>query len=195
MCTDDNYRGISMCSSLMKLYEVILIQKQGDKLFTSDMQFAYKAGHSTTMSTTVLKEVVNHFLSKGSNVYCCFIDASKAFDRLRHDMLFELLIQRDVNPFMIKVLMDSYERQTVQTSWLGTKSDKFKCTNGVRQGGILSPLLYSIYNDVLLKNLHENGSGCWIGNYFYGALSYADDLCILNPTLSGLQDMLNVCEN
>jgi hypothetical protein len=194
LCSDDNYRGISLCSSLMKLYELLLIQKQGDKLITSDMQFAYKAGHSTTMCTSVLKEVVNNFLYKGSNVYCCFIDASKAFDRIKHDILFEILMERNVNPLMVKILINLYERQTAQTSWLGSKSEKFSCTNGVRQGGILSPLLYAIYNDILLERLKKNGSGCWIGDRFFGALSYADDLCILSPTLSGLQSMLNVCE-
>ena len=96
---------------------------------------------------------------------------------------------------MIRILIDLYERQTAQTSWLGAKSEKFSCTNGVRQGGILSPLLYSIYNDILLEKLKKNGNGCWIGDYFYGALSYADDLCIMSPTLSGLQSMLNVCED
>ena len=108
------------------------------------MQYAYKHGHSTTMATTVLKDTVNHFITNGSSVYCCFIDASKAFDRLRHDLLFELLLQRNVNPLLIRILIESYERQTVQTSWSNTKSDKFNCKNGVRQGGILSPLLYNI---------------------------------------------------
>jgi hypothetical protein len=65
----------------------------------------------------------------------------------------------------------------------------------VRQGGILSPLLYSVYNDILLERLKSNGSGCWVGNNYYGALSYADDLCILSPTISGLKDMLYVCED
>jgi hypothetical protein len=194
LSSDDNYRGISLCSSLLKLFELVLIQKQGSNLFTSDMQFAYKDGHSTTMSTLVLKDVVNHFLTKGSNVYACFIDASKAFDRLRHDMLFDILYKRNVDPLMIRILMDMYARQTIQTSWLGTKSDKFTCQNGVRQGGILSPLLYSVYNDVLLTKLKEAGYGCWIANHFYGALSYADDLCVLSPTVSGLQHMLNLCE-
>ena len=195
LSSGENYRGIALCSSLYKLFELVLIQVQGHKLDTSDMQYAYKHGHSTTMATTVLKDTVNHFITNGSSVYCCFIDASKAFDRLRHDLLFELLLQRNVNPLLIRILIESYERQTVQTSWSNTKSDKFNCKNGVRQGGILSPLLYTIYNDVLLNRLKDNGYGCWIGDYFYGAISYADDLCILSPTIAGLQEMLNVCTN
>jgi hypothetical protein len=194
LSSDENYRGISLCSSIFKLYEIVLLQKQEHNLLTSDMQFAYKAGHSTTLSTLILKDTVTHILNRNSNVYCCFIDASKAFDRLRHDLLFDLLLQRNVNPLMIKSLIYIYEAQLIQTSWMGTTSYSFSCKNGVRQGGILSPILYAIYNDVLLQRLKSQGTGCWIGNHYYGALSYADDLCILSPTLSGLCDMLNTCE-
>jgi hypothetical protein len=194
LSSDENYRGISLCSSIFKLFEIVILHKQGHCLQTSNMQFAYKAGHSTTVSTLILKDVVTHYLNRDSNVFCCFIDASKAFDRLRHDILFEMLLQRNVNPLIVKVIMDIYERQYVQTSWLGVKSYTFSCSNGVRQGGILSPLLYSIYNDILLERLKEKGDGCWIANNYYGALSYADDLCILSPTVSGLRKMLNTCE-
>jgi hypothetical protein len=194
LSSDDNYRGISLCSSLFKLFEIIITIKQGRKLETSDMQYAYKSGHSTTMCTMVFKDVINHYFHNNSNVYCCFIDASKAFDRIRHDLLFEMLMERNLNPLMLRIIIDCYKRQTAQTCWLQEKSDKFLCSNGVRQGGILSPLFYSIYNDVLLNRIKENGDGCWIGHQFYGALSYADDLCILSPTITGMKKMLNICE-
>jgi hypothetical protein len=194
LSSDENYRGISLCSSIFKLYEIVILHKQGYCLQTSDMQFAYKMGHSTTVSTLLLKDVVTHYLNNGSEVFCCFIDASKAFDRLRHDILFEMLLQKNVDPLIVKVIIDIYERQCIQTSWLGAKSASFSCSNGVRQGGILSPLLYAVYNDVLLQRLKDEGVGCWIANNYYGALSYADDLCILSPSVAGLRNMLHTCE-
>ena len=108
--------------------------------------------------------------------------------------MFEMLFERDVNPLMLRILIDCYRRQTVQTCWMEEKSDKFLCSNGVRQGGILSPLLYSVYNDILLSRIMENGEGCWIGHNFYGALSYADDLCVMSPTMKGLENILDICE-
>jgi hypothetical protein len=77
------------------------------------MQFAYKMGHSTTVSTLLLKDVVTHYLNNGSEVFCCFIDASKAFDRLRHDILFEMLLQKNVDPLIVKVIIDIYTRAKV----------------------------------------------------------------------------------
>ena len=78
----------------------------------------------------------------------------------------------------MKLLKDSYTRQKNSTKWQDTRSQSFDSMNGVRQGGILSPLLFTVYVDVLLKRLKENGMGCWIGRKYFGALSYADDICI-----------------
>ena len=85
-------------------------------------------------------------------------------------------------------------RQETSANWQTIKSDSFRQLNGVKQGAILSPLLFCIYIDILLKNLETNGVGCHIGNYYYGVLGYADDIVLLSPTRKGLQEMLKTCE-
>ena len=55
--------------------------------------------------------------------------------------------------------------------------------------------LFTTYIDVLLNRLKENGIGCWIGDSYFGALSYANVIFILSPTLKDLQEMLNVCND
>ena len=57
---------------------------------------------------------------------------------------------------------------------------------GVKQGGVLSPILFAIYTDGLLKRLQETGVGCHMGHHFSGALVYADDITFLSPSRSGL---------
>ena len=79
--------------------------------------------------------------------------------------------------------------------WNGTHSNGFKVKNGLRQGGVASPLFYSVYMDELLDRLKKCVVGCYIINCFVGALSYADDLTLMAPTLKGLQVMLNECVN
>ena len=64
--------------------------------------------------------------------------------------------------------------------------------NGVGQGRILSPYLFSVYIDVLLQNLKDSDFGCHIGDTFMGAVSYADDVKILAPSLTSLKQMLNI---
>ena len=60
MCSKDNYRGIALCSALCKLVNILIIEKHGDVLFTSELQFAFKPRHSTNMCTAVLKEVCSY---------------------------------------------------------------------------------------------------------------------------------------
>ena len=82
----------------------------------------------------------------------------------------------------------------MRTRWQGLYSEPFATTNGIRQGGIISPILFCVYIDELLMKLESKGIGCWVGNHFYGAFGYADDLTLLSPTVAGLKDMLDVCE-
>ena len=64
------------------MFDVILMKKCDKVLHTSNQQFAFKPKHSTAMCSSVLIETVNYFLKGGSNVYGCFLDASKAFDKV-----------------------------------------------------------------------------------------------------------------
>ena len=71
----------------------------------------------------------------------------------------------------------------------------FSINSGVRQGAILSPCLLCIYSDPLLQDLRNSGLGCYIGNLYFGALGYADDVILLSPAKESLQLMLNICQN
>ena len=125
----------------------------GNTLQTSDMQFGYKQNHSTTLCTTVLKEVVNCYLKNNSNVYCCLLDASKAFDKIHFDKLFRTLISKNVPPYVIRLISNSYIRQEARVSWGNNMSDYFKLSNGVKQGGVLSAHLFTLYIDQLLSEI------------------------------------------
>jgi hypothetical protein len=73
-------------------------------------------------------------------------------------------------------------------------SSYFGVTNGVKQGGVLSPTLYSVYIDDMLKRLEQSGYGCHVGDVYTGSVAYADDLILLSPTLRGLDEMIKICE-
>ena len=195
MCSGDNYRGISLSSALAKIHDIIILTKYHDVLATSDMQYAFKAGHSTTMCTLALKDVIKYYQWKETDVYAAFLDASKAFDRVKHDKLFMLLIDRCLPPIIIRTLYDSYKRQKLQVQWNRSLSRKFGTKNGIKQGSILSPVLFTVYMDELLSRLEKGGYGCRVGTHYFGGMGYADDLALICPTLGGLQEMTNICED
>ena len=147
------------------------------------------------MCTAVIKEVVAHYTSNGSFVYGCLLDATKAFDRVNYGKLFSFLCDRNLPGVVIRFLLDSYSRQNVFTRWNNVLSNAINVENGVKQGGVLSPILFCVYFDELLKRLESSGMGCDIGHHFYGCVGYADDVKLLYPSINGLQSMINVCEN
>ena len=78
--------------------------------------------------------------------------------------------------------------------WNAAISDSFDTSNGVKQGGVLSPLLFNVYLDELILLLREQGVGCHTNGMFVGACSYADDMTLLAPTGMALNyAMLDTC--
>ena len=187
----DNYRGITIGSIIFKILDWVILNYYRTALHTSDLQFGFKPGHSTDTCTWLLKETVGYYNRNGSNVYACFLDCSKAFDMVDHDKLFEKLHKRKLPNIFLRFLYYTYSQQKARVKWQSTYSSVFKVINGVKQGGVLSPVLYAVYINELLNEFQKDGIGCWIGRRYVGALCYADDLSLLCPSLKGLQKMLN----
>ena len=190
----NNFRAITLCSIMCKLFEIVVQKKCQDIFKTSDLQLGFKSKSSTTACTFAVQEVISFYNDQKTNVYCTLLDASKGFDRLEFCTLFRKMIKRKMCPLIVRLLLYMYTNQSLVVKWNGFYSERFKVTNGVKQGGILSPSLFCIYINDLLDILKEKGIGCYIGSNYCGALSYADDLILMCPSIQGTQEMLNVCE-
>ena len=193
MSKSDNCRGISTCNCICKLFDVILMKKCDKVLHTSDQQFAFKHKHSTAVCSSVLIETINYFAKGGSNVYGCFLDASTAFDKVHYGKWFSLLMSKGLPNVVVRFILDSYIRQSTCGQWEGVKSHSFNTFSGVKQGGVISPILFSIYYDELITRLSSSRYGCGLSGKFVGALAYADDITPLCPSLHGLQEIVNMC--
>ena len=108
--------------------------------------------------------------------------------------MFDKLVKRDLSPIIIGLILNIHKRQKFQIKWNGVISERFGVSNGVRQGGVMSPILFGIYIDELLLELKQKGIGCHVGHYFCGAFGYADDIVLLCPTITGLKKMIKTCE-
>ena len=92
-------------------------------------------------------------MSNNSPVYSCLLDASKAFDKVHYGTLFHILLNRKVPFCIIRLLMDSFEIQRARVMWNSHVSDYFSISNGVKQGGVISPVMFNLYLDNLLISL------------------------------------------
>lgn len=141
-----------------------------------------------------LKQVVEYYQSLSSPVYVAYMDASKAFDKINHFHLMAKLIKCNVPLIIVRLLYFWYSNQLFMIRWGGCISKPFYVTNGVRQGGILSPSFFNIYLDELSQILNDNLSGCMINSCRINHLFYADDSVLLGPSPKSLQNLIDVCE-
>ena len=98
-----------------------ILLKYGDS-FTSPLRFGFKPGLSADMCTGLIKNVISRYCFNGSNVFGCFLDASKAFDRVNHLKLVSKLLEKDLPPVIIRMLFSWYRDQKSSVLWHKTLS-------------------------------------------------------------------------
>ena len=189
-----NYRSIAVSSLILKIMDWIILNLFGDKLLLDDLQFAYQEGASTTMCTWAVVKTVGYFLRNGSEVFSCQTDMTKAFDFVKHSLLFTKLLQANLSKIFVRLLIFIYKFQFANVRWNGFFSSIFSLCNGVRQGQILSGILYCFYVNNLFSLLRRRTTGCWVNNSFHGMFGYSDDNWVLAPTISSLQEMMQTIE-
>ena len=81
------------------------------------------------------------------------MDMTKAFDLVRHSVLFKKLLHQGVPPIFVRLLLVMYALQEANVRWNGSMSFKFSMGNGVKQGAVLSAILHCIYVNGLFQML------------------------------------------
>lgn len=116
---------------------------------------------------------------------------AKGFDKVNHSMLLLKLMKRNIPTAVIKLLHYWYSISLNCVRWENTLSMPYKLLAGVRQGGVTSPTLFSVYVDDMLKSLKK--FGCYFKGLSLSAIMYADDLMLISSSVTELQSMLRHC--
>ena len=141
---------------MSKILELCIMKLIETHLLTRDSQFGFKRQHETDLCIFTVKSVIKYYNLCNSTVFACFLDASKAYDRVNHWTLLKMLLKRSVSIIVVRMLMFWYSKQEVCIRWGTEMSSYFNISNGIRQGGILSPSLFVIYMDDLSSLLNTS---------------------------------------
>jgi hypothetical protein len=127
-------------------------------------------------------------------VYACAIDVSKAFDKVNRAHLWLKLFKKGAEPLIVLALMKYYGESYMLVMKEQEVGELFKTTVGVRQGGVVSPKLFSIYMDGLIGRIESLNVGVDIGAAKVDVLLYADDVVLVCRTRRELQIALDETE-
>jgi len=90
----DNYRGITLCPVISKLFELVVIDSYSHMLTTDDLQFGFKPNHSCDSAIFTWRTTVDHFVEHGSSVFVASLDVSKTFESVSHTKLIDFLAKK-----------------------------------------------------------------------------------------------------
>lgn len=190
----ENYRPISLATITAKVLDSVLERRMSGQLILHDAQFGFRAGLSTETAILALKHTVSYYTSRNTPVYAVFLDLSKAFDLVNYNVLWTKLRDREQPEEIVELLRYWYNNQINQVRWSGALSETYGLACGVRQGGLTSPALFSLYVDQLIGELSSTGVGCSVDGKIINSISYADDMVLLSPSIEALRRLLEICE-
>ena len=112
------------------------------------------------------------------NLYMCFIDYTKAFDKMQHEELIKMLQALDLDSKDSQLIRNLYWEQTACIRIRNELSDHTKIERGARQGCVFSPDLFNLYSEIIMREL-DGQKGFVVGGHNINNLRYADDTVLL----------------
>jgi hypothetical protein len=194
----DNYRGITVGNAIGKLFGMVLNNRLSafcdSREIINERQSSHRKKCRTTDNVFIIKSLFEKYCQKNNmKLYTCFVDFRKAFDSIWHDALFLKLQRLGISGPFYDVIKNMYQKVTATVKGPnGELSNTFAIKRGVKQGDILSPLLFNLFiNDVIPLFEENDSTPLKLIEQTVGCLLYADDLVILSSSPEGLQKSLN----
>ena len=196
----DNYRGISLLSCVSKVFTGVLnarLMKWAEiNSVITDAQAGFRRNHSTIDHIFALYACIEKQFSRNAKLYVAFVDFYKAFDTICHSTLWMVLSRTGVQGRMLNMLRGMYQsvKSCVRCSG-GEFTDYFECLQGLKQGCLCSPILFSYFINQLANDIIEGGShGIQLlpNQIELFLMLFADDLALMSSTVAGLQNQLNL---
>ena len=190
-----SYRGITLTSVLAKTFEFVLLDRIlpiiSDARIPQLTQTAYQKGISCSEAIFACQEAISKFIKEGEHVYSCFYDLASAFDTVEYPVLLSHLKRAGITGKAWRLIRQWYKDPESAVRVKGMLSSFFTIYRGVRQGSVLSPVLFLLVMDPLLLDLKQKSCGLNIKGLYLGALSHADDIRTLSTNLNECKQQIS----
>lgn len=191
----DNYRGITISSSVAKLFNIILNERLNDYLENNNCidqcQIGFKKNSRTSDHMFILKCLIDQYTnSSGNRLYACFVDFRKAFDSVVHPGLKYKLLKLGIGGQFYNIIDSMYSNTELCVKINESLTNSFQSQTGVRQGDVLSPNLFKIFVNDIPKYLSNAVDSVDLNDKPIHCLLYADDIVMFSSSSLGLKQRL-----
>ncbi|CAH8549680.1 unnamed protein product [Schistosoma guineensis] len=187
----ENYRGITLLSIPGKVFNRVLLNRMKDAVDAQlrDQQAGFRKDRSCTDQIATLRIIVEQSVEWNSSLYINFIDYEKAFDSVDRRTLWKLLRHYGIPEKIVNIIRNSYDGLQCKVVHGGQLTDAFQVRTGVRQGCLLSPFLFLLVVDWIMKTSTSEGKHGiqWTAQNQLDDLDFADDLALLSRTHEQMQ--------
>ena len=187
-----NYRTIILICHASKIMLKILQEriKQKAEDFIAEEQAGFRAGRSTAEHIFNVNLLIQKHLDHQRTIHHNFIDFKKAFDRVWWSGLWWALRGANIDESIIGIIQALYEQSTGSVMYGGALGEDFNITVGVRQGCLLSPVLFNIFLEIIMRStLEDYQSSISCGGRQLSNLRFADDIDLITGSEHQLQDL------
>ena len=199
-----NYKGISLLSIVGKVFGRILNErvKAVTDIKVMDEQGGFRAGRGCNDQIFVVKQIVEKTIEKNMKTYMAFVDLEKAYDNVSREKLWVVLDKYGIKRKLLRAIQALYVGSKACVKVGGLTSEDFEVRRGVRQGCTLSPWLFNLFMDNVMREARESFVGeVQLSTGEVGVLLFADVTVVMADSKEGLQhnlktvsDMLNKWE-
>ena len=161
----------------------------------SPAQLGFVAGNRCSDAHIVIYNLIRKKCHReNSKIFSCFVDFKKAFDSVPRDLLLTKLLNMGISGKLFNIIRHIYTTDKACVKLGQSRSEFFSLDIGVRQGCILSPLLFNLFISDLAKKFDNLGDKLQLGNSGVNSLFWADDLVLFAETKEGLDNILKILE-
>ena len=188
-----NWREITLLSIPYKIYRILVLNRISKTVNTKlrENQCGFRANRSCIDQIFTLRNILERAYEWRQPIITNFIDFEKAFDSIDHDSLWQIMAMYGIPKKIINIVKEMYTDAQYMIKMKNTLTQKFNILTGVRQGCVLSPLLFNLAMDFVLRNTKELNNRINWRNEPLSDLDFADDICLLHNKIKELQKKHN----
>ena len=190
--TCKNYRGISLWSTAYKIFTIILYNRISvySETIVGEYQAGFRKNRSTTDQLFTIRQINEKYWEFNKYALHLFIDYKQAYDSIHRPSMWNILKEMGIPSKLIRLTKTCYTNTKCSVRYGGKTTSSFTIRNGLKQGCILSPMLFNIVMEKVARTVTERQLGAQFRDLSINCLAYADDVDVITEDIEDTENII-----